>query len=85
MGKSIIKHRKLCVRAQFSVHLTEKCLKQKSVKILGECLFITHTPQSPKAKKPRSDAIGIMVFSSLTQYRIFRQSLFLSSGDPPKK
>ena len=32
MGKSIKTHRKLCVHAQFSVHLTEKCLKQKSVK-----------------------------------------------------
>jgi len=32
MGKGIKKHRKLCICAQFSVHLTEKFLKQKSVK-----------------------------------------------------
>jgi len=59
-------HGKLCIRAQFSVHLTEKCLKQKSVKILGECLFIIHAPQSPKAKKPRFNAIGITAFAALT-------------------
>jgi hypothetical protein len=33
MGKSIKTYRKLGVRAQFSVHITENCLKQKSVKI----------------------------------------------------
>ena len=65
MRKRIKTHRKLCVCAQFSVHLTEKCLKQKSVKILDECIFLIHAPQSPKTKKPRSDAIGITAFSTL--------------------
>jgi hypothetical protein len=32
MGKKHKTHRKLCFHAQFSVHITENCLKQKSVK-----------------------------------------------------
>lgn len=43
MGKNIKTHRKLCVHAQFSVHLTEKCFKQKSVKILDECPLPNYT------------------------------------------
>jgi len=30
---------------------------------LGECLFVIHAIQSPKAKKPRFDAIGITAFA----------------------